>query len=87
MPAKIAHSRTFLAHVRYASTGAHTPANTHPFAQDGRLFAHNGVIEDLTRLEHVTRARLSQIMDLLLLAPEIQERSCSSRMSCKSTFQ
>jgi hypothetical protein len=28
---------------------------------------------DLTRLGHVSRARLSQIMDLLLLAPDIQE--------------
>ncbi len=26
---------TFVAHVRYASTGAHTMANTHPFLQDG----------------------------------------------------
>src|SRR5947209_16894038 len=33
---------TFLAHVRYASTGAVLPANTHPFCQRGRLFAHNG---------------------------------------------
>ena len=44
-------SRTFVAHVRYASTGALTPSNTHPFVQDGRLFAHNGVITDLDRLE------------------------------------
>ena len=29
---------------------------------------------DLARLGHVTRARLSQIMDLLLLAPAIQEQ-------------
>jgi predicted glutamine amidotransferase len=44
-------SRTFVAHVRYASTGARTPANTHPFEQRGRLMAHNGVIEDLKALE------------------------------------
>ena len=44
-------SRTFIAHVRYASTGAVSPENTHPFEQQGRLFAHNGVIEDLGRLE------------------------------------
>ncbi|HEY1519069.1 MAG TPA: class II glutamine amidotransferase [Solirubrobacteraceae bacterium] len=44
-------SRTFIAHVRYASTGAVSPENTHPFQQQGRLFAHNGVIEDLGRLE------------------------------------
>src|ERR1022692_3173335 len=29
---------TFVAHVRYASTGDHTLANTHPFLQDGRLY-------------------------------------------------
>jgi predicted glutamine amidotransferase len=44
-------SRTFVAHVRYASTGAISPENTHPFEQRGRLFAHNGVIEDLDRLD------------------------------------
>lgn len=45
-------SRTFIAHVRYASTGKLTEVNTHPFEQQGRLFAHNGVIEDLPALEH-----------------------------------
>jgi glutamine amidotransferase len=44
-------SRTFVAHVRYASDGALTVPNTHPFEQDGRLFAHNGVIGDLEQLE------------------------------------
>ena len=44
-------SRTFVAHVRYASTGAVRPENTHPFVQRGRLFAHNGVIENLDRLD------------------------------------
>jgi predicted glutamine amidotransferase len=44
-------SRTFVAHVRYASTGAVNPKNTHPFEQRDRLFAHNGVIEGLDRLE------------------------------------
>ena len=28
---------------------------------------------DLARLAHISRARVTQIMDLLLLAPEIQE--------------
>jgi predicted glutamine amidotransferase len=45
-------SRTFVAHVRYASTGALVMKNTHPFEQEGRLFAHNGVIGDLGQLEH-----------------------------------
>src|SRR5690242_10272343 len=42
---------TFIAHIRYASTGGLTPANTHPFCQQDRLLAHNGVIEGLPRLE------------------------------------
>jgi glutamine amidotransferase len=42
---------TFVAHVRYASTGAHTMANTHPFLLDGRLFAHNGVVQGLGGLD------------------------------------
>ncbi len=44
-------SRTFVAHVRFASTGALELRNTHPFEQHGRLFAHNGVIEDLEALD------------------------------------
>ncbi len=44
-------SRTFVAHVRYASTGGLVAKNTHPFQQRGRLFAHNGVIGDLPALE------------------------------------
>jgi glutamine amidotransferase len=44
-------STTFLAHVRYASTGALNLLNTHPFEQDERLFAHNGIVEDLPALE------------------------------------
>lgn len=49
--ARVLKSTTFLAHVRYASTGAHTMVNTHPFEQDGRLFAHNGSFGDLERLD------------------------------------
>ncbi|MFE2347670.1 class II glutamine amidotransferase [Kitasatospora cineracea] len=49
--AAVVESTTFLAHIRYASTGGLKDANTHPFEQDGRLFAHNGVIEGLERLD------------------------------------
>jgi predicted glutamine amidotransferase len=42
---------TFVAHVRFASTGALELRNTHPFEQHGRLFAHNGVIEELPALD------------------------------------
>jgi predicted glutamine amidotransferase len=44
-------STTFVAHVRYATTGAIEARNTHPFEQHGRLFAHNGVVRDLDRLD------------------------------------
>jgi glutamine amidotransferase len=44
-------SSTFLAHIRYASNGAVALQNTHPFVQEERLFAHNGVIGALDELE------------------------------------
>lgn len=40
---------TFIAHVRYATTGSLDVHNTHPFLQDDRIFAHNGVLEGWTR--------------------------------------
>lgn len=49
--ARSLRSRTFVGHVRYASTGGHTLANTHPFEQDGRLFAHNGAFEGLDAID------------------------------------
>lgn len=42
---------TFVAHVRYASAGGLSVANTHPFLQDGRLLAHNGGFAGLDRLD------------------------------------
>jgi glutamine amidotransferase len=44
-------STNFVAHVRFASTGALEMRNTHPFEQAGRLFAHNGVLEELPVLD------------------------------------
>jgi len=49
--AKQARSVTFVAHVRYATAGNRTLANTHPFAIDGRIMAHNGGLGELGRLE------------------------------------
>lgn len=54
-------STTFLAHIRYASTGGLDPRNTHPFEQRGRLFAHNGVIAGLPRLQ----GELGRYLDLV----------------------
>jgi glutamine amidotransferase len=48
---------TFVAHVRYASTGGLDELNTHPFLQQGRLFAHNGVLFGLPDLD----ARLASL--------------------------
>ena len=49
--ARLERSRTFVAHLRFASTGPAADANTHPFEQHGRLFAHNGVLWGLEELE------------------------------------
>jgi predicted glutamine amidotransferase len=46
---------TFIAHVRYATTGSHEVVNTHPFLQDDRIFAHNGVLEGLDVLDERLR--------------------------------
>ncbi|QZH67685.1 class II glutamine amidotransferase [Mycolicibacterium farcinogenes] len=54
---------TFIAHVRYASTGSLDPVNTHPFLQDGRIFAHNGVVEGLDVLDD--RIRELAVADLV----------------------
>jgi predicted glutamine amidotransferase len=56
--ARTISSRTFVAHIRHATAGGLTMANTHPFCQQNRLFAHNGVIEDVPKLEqHLGDAR------------------------------
>jgi predicted glutamine amidotransferase len=49
--ARRAESVTFVAHVRYATTGGRTARNTHPFAIGGRIMAHNGGIGELARLD------------------------------------
>jgi predicted glutamine amidotransferase len=59
-------SSTFLAHIRYASTGGVRTANTHPFLQDGRLFAHNGIVTGLDRLRDRVGAELGGPIDELV---------------------
>ena len=46
---------TFIAHVRYATTGSLDLRNTHPFLQDGRIFAHNGVLQGLDIIDERLR--------------------------------
>jgi glutamine amidotransferase len=48
---------TFIAHVRYSSGAALQVRNTHPFLQDNRIFAHNGVVEALDVID----ARLAEL--------------------------
>lgn len=48
---------SFVAHVRFASSGGRTQANTHPFLQEGRLLAHNGAFGGLDHLD----ARLTEL--------------------------
>jgi predicted glutamine amidotransferase len=62
---------TFIAHVRYASTGSLDVRNTHPFLQDGRIFAHNGVVTGLDTID----ARLRDLgVDDLVLGQTDSER-------------
>jgi predicted glutamine amidotransferase len=59
--AKQARSVTFVAHVRYATAGNRTLANTHPFTMRGRIMAHNGGFGELGRLEE----QLGSYLDLV----------------------
>ncbi len=54
-------SRTFVAHVRYASNGGVELKNTHPFEQEQRIFAHNGVLGDVDALERELGPAMSQV--------------------------
>jgi predicted glutamine amidotransferase len=49
--AKHAESSAFVAHVRWATAGGRTVLNTHPFAMNGRVMAHNGGFGELARLD------------------------------------
>jgi len=44
-----------IAHIRQKTVGGTSLANTHPFARDGWVFAHNGTVED----QAYVRARIS----------------------------
>ena len=59
--ARHAEACQFLVHLRYADTGGVSLPNTHPFLQDGRVFAHNGVVGDLERLEQRLGEHLAMV--------------------------
>lgn len=44
---------TLVAHVRQKTVGPTSLENTHPFAQEGWIFAHNGTIKDKAELERL----------------------------------
>jgi predicted glutamine amidotransferase len=56
-----ARSRTFLAHIRHATAAEPSIDNTHPFEQNGRIFAHNGIVGDLPEI----RRRLGPHTELI----------------------
>ncbi len=70
--AKQAESATFVAHVRLATAGGRTTANTHPFAMDGRIMAHNGGFGELWRID----AQLGAYRHLVLGETD-SERYCA----------
>jgi predicted glutamine amidotransferase len=51
-----------IVHLRYADTGGTALVNTHPFTQDGRAFAHNGVVGDLERIEERLGSNRAMVM-------------------------
>lgn len=55
---------SFVAHVRFATEGVLSVANTHPFEQEGRMFAHNGVIRSLDVLDRELERR--DVADVVL---------------------
>jgi glutamine amidotransferase len=66
-------SAVFLAHVRYASVGRLTLENTHPFVQDGRVFAHNGVIDELAPVDGLVRGDTDSERFFALMTVTIRE--------------
>jgi predicted glutamine amidotransferase len=60
--ARQAESDAFIAHVRWATAGGRTVQNTHPFAMEGRIMAHNGGFGELGVLDE----RLGSYASLVL---------------------
>jgi len=56
------HGRVLVAHIRQKTVGPTRLENTHPFARDGWVFAHNGTVQN-TQILHTrcSKARLDEI--------------------------
>ena len=80
-------SATFLSHIRHATVAEPSLENTHPFEQNGRLMAHNGVIGDVPELRRrlgASRARAGRDRLRALLRADHEthrraRRRCHSR--------
>jgi predicted glutamine amidotransferase len=73
---------TFIAHVRYSSSAALENRNTHPFLQDHRIFAHNGVVMGLDVIDASLRKLL---VDDLVLGETDSERVFALITACIRT--
>ncbi|TWE09313.1 class II glutamine amidotransferase [Rudaeicoccus suwonensis] len=92
--AKELESTTFVAHVRIATTGRHTDANTHPFEMDRRIFAHNGAIGGLDVLEKELGDDLARVHGdtdseriFALITRETQRADSDVRAGLASAFE
>jgi predicted glutamine amidotransferase len=65
MAARI-YSKQVLAHVRRATVGEPDVANTHPFADDGWAFAHNGTVPNFAKLRPLLIDRLPKSRHALI---------------------
>jgi predicted glutamine amidotransferase len=59
--ARAARSRVVVAHVRDASVGSVAEANTHPFVHGRWVFAHNGTVARIKKVERVRQAIEAEI--------------------------
>ena len=67
-------STVYVAHVRYASQGAVARRNSHPFAMDGRLLAHNGHVEGLPEDPELVRGETDSERLFALITRAVRER-------------